>query len=44
MSHELTINQQGDKTSILKLAGILIVSFIVLWFVLGWIWGLLFGR
>lgn len=35
--------KQGDKMSVLKLAGILIVAFLVVYFVLGWIWHLLFG-
>jgi hypothetical protein len=35
--------RQGDKMSVLKLAGILIIVFLVLYFVLGWIWHLLFG-
>ena len=36
--------RHGDKVSVLKLASILVVTFVVLYFVLGWIWGLLFGR
>jgi blocked early in transport 1 len=36
--------KSGDKVAVLKLAGILVVTVVVLWFVLGWIWGLVFGR
>jgi blocked early in transport 1 len=36
--------RQGDRVAVFKLAAILIVGGVVAWFVLGWIWGLLFGR
>jgi blocked early in transport 1 len=36
--------RSGDKIAVLKLSGIIIVTVLVLWFVLGWIWGLIFGR
>lgn len=36
--------RSGDKIAVLKLSGIIIVTVLVLWFVLGWIWALLFGR
>lgn len=35
--------RSGDKVAVLKLSGIIILTVLVLWFVLGWIWGLLFG-
>ena len=34
---------QGDKLSVVKLAGMLIVVFLVLYFVLGWLWHLFFS-
>jgi len=34
----------GDKVAVLKLAGIVVFVVLVLWYGLGWIWGLLFGR
>lgn len=36
--------RQGDKVAVFKLAGIIIGTCLVLWFVLGWVWGLLFGK
>ncbi|KAJ9660558.1 hypothetical protein H2198_002495 [Neophaeococcomyces mojaviensis] len=36
--------QQGDKVSVLKLAGIIIVVVLVVWVVGGWILRLIFGR
>ena len=36
--------KQGDKVAVFKLAAIIIGVCLVLWFVLGWIWGLVFGR
>ncbi|ETN39326.1 uncharacterized protein HMPREF1541_05549 [Cyphellophora europaea CBS 101466] len=36
--------RQGDKIAVFKLAAIIIAVVLVAWFVLGWIWGLLFGR
>lgn len=36
--------RQGDKVAVLKLAGGIIAVVLVVWFVGGWIWGLLFGR
>ena len=36
--------RSGDKIAVLKLSGILIVTVLVLWFVVGWVWGLLFGK
>jgi blocked early in transport 1 len=36
--------RQGDRVAVLKLAGIIIVSFLVLYFVLGFVWRLVFGR
>ena len=36
--------KSGDKVAVFKLSGIIIGTVLVLWFVLGWIWGLLFGR
>ena len=36
--------KSGDKMAILKLAAILVVTVVVLWWVLGLIWGLVFGR
>lgn len=35
--------RQGDKVAVLKLAGILVVVLLLLYWVGGWIWGLLFG-
>ena len=36
--------KQGDKMSVLKLAGIIIVVCLVLWYLVGFLWGLVFGR
>ena len=36
--------KSGDKVAVLKLSGIIIGTVLVLWFILGWIWRLLFGR
>ena len=36
--------QSGDRVAILKLAGIIIVVILAVWFIGGWIWGLFFGR
>lgn len=36
--------RQGDRIAVLKLAGMIVGGVLVVWFVLGWIWGLLFGR
>ena len=36
--------KSGDKMAVLKLAAILVVTVVVLWWVLGLIWGLVFGR
>lgn len=35
--------KQGDKVAVLKLAGILIVALLLIYYVGGWIWSLLFG-
>ncbi|KIV92001.1 hypothetical protein PV10_06483 [Exophiala mesophila] len=35
--------RQGDKVAVLKLAGGLVVVILLLYWVGGWIWGLLFG-
>jgi blocked-early-in-transport protein 1 len=35
--------KQGDKVAVLKLAGIIIVALLLIYYVGGWIWGLLFG-
>jgi blocked early in transport 1 len=36
--------KSGDKIAVLKLAGILVVTVVVLWWVLSLVWGLVFGR
>jgi blocked-early-in-transport protein 1 len=36
--------KSGDKMAVLKLAAILVVTVVVLWWVLGLVWGLVFGR
>lgn len=36
--------KSGDKVAVFKLAGIIIGVVLVVWFVGGWIWGLLFGK
>jgi blocked early in transport 1 len=36
--------RQGDKMAVLKLAGILVVVGLVVYFVGGWLLGLIFGR
>ncbi|EXJ95171.1 blocked early in transport 1 [Capronia coronata CBS 617.96] len=36
--------RQGDKTAVLKLAGILIVAVLLVYWIGGWILGLIFGR
>lgn len=36
--------RQGDRVAVLKLAGIIVVSAILAWWVGGWIFGLLFGK
>lgn len=36
--------KSGDKMAVLKLAGILVVTVVVLWWVLSLVWGLVFGR
>lgn len=36
--------KNGDKVAVLKLAAILVVVVLLVWFIGGWIWGLLFGR
>lgn len=35
--------KQGDKVAVLKLAGILIVALLLIYYIGGWIWGMLFG-
>jgi blocked-early-in-transport protein 1 len=36
--------RSGDKVAVFKLAGCIIGGVLVVWFVGGWIWGLVFGR
>lgn len=36
--------KSGDKMAILKLAAILVVTVVVLWWILGLVWSLVFGR
>ena len=36
--------KSGDKIAVLKLAAILVVTVVVLWWVLGLIWSLVFGK
>lgn len=36
--------KSGDRIAVLKLSAIIIGVVLVAWFVLGWIWGLVFGR
>lgn len=36
--------RSGDRVAVLKLAGMIIGGVLVLWFVVGWTWGLVFGR
>ena len=36
--------RQGDRVAVFKLAAIIVGVVVVLWFLLGWIWGLAFGR
>ncbi|KIW16234.1 hypothetical protein PV08_06285 [Exophiala spinifera] len=36
--------KQGDKLAVLKLAGIIIVAVLLIYWIGGWILGLLFGR
>jgi len=36
--------RQGDKVAVLKLAGCMVIVVLVLYWVLGAAWGLLFGR
>ena len=36
--------RSGDRIAVLKLAGIIIAVVLVVWFVGGWIWGLIFGK
>jgi len=36
--------RSGDKIAVLKLAGILVVTVVVLWWVTGLLWRLVFGR
>lgn len=36
--------KQGDKVAVFKLAAILVGVLLFVYFVLGWVWGLLFGK
>ncbi len=36
--------KQGDRVAVLKLAGGLVVGVLLVWWVGGWLWGLVFGR
>jgi hypothetical protein len=36
--------KSGDKMAVLKLAAILVITVVVLWWILGLVWGLVFGR
>jgi blocked early in transport 1 len=36
--------KSGDKMAVLKLSAILVVTVVVLWWVIGLVWGLLFGK
>jgi blocked early in transport 1 len=36
--------KQGDKIAVLKIAGVVIVAGLLVWWIGGWILGLIFGR
>jgi hypothetical protein len=36
--------KSGDKMAVLKLAAILVVAVVMLWWLLGLAWGLIFGK
>jgi blocked-early-in-transport protein 1 len=36
--------RSGDRVAVLKLAAMIVGAVLFAWFVLGWIWGLVFGR